>query len=121
MQIDLVPDIPKLAGIESEIREALTNLILTAVDAMPNGGKIILRTRTQHQESGDKGPRQVVVEVSDTGTGMDEETRKRFLEPFFSTKGKRGTGLGLAMVNGVNKPRLCHGRTDQTPRLRPAR
>ena len=101
VQIDLVPEIPKLAGIESEIREALTNLILNAVDAMPNGGKIILRSRTQHQESGDKGPRQVVVEVSDTGTGMDEETRKRCLEPFFSTKGKRGTGLGLAMVYGV--------------------
>ena len=101
VQIDLVPEIPKLAGIESEIREALTNLILNAVDAMPNGGKIILQTGTQHQESGDKGPRQVVVEVSDTGTGMDEETRKRCLEPFFSTKGKRGTGLGLAMVYGV--------------------
>jgi signal transduction histidine kinase/ActR/RegA family two-component response regulator/uncharacterized membrane protein affecting hemolysin expression len=101
VRADLAPDVPKLAGIESEIREALTNLILNAVDAMPDGGKIILRTRALPPENGDARPRQVVVEVSDTGTGMDEETRKRCLEPFFSTKGKRGTGLGLAMVYGV--------------------
>jgi CheY-like chemotaxis protein len=43
----------------------------------------------------------VTIDITDTGTGMDEETRKRCLEPFFSTKGKRGTGLGLAMVYGV--------------------
>ena len=101
VRVDLAPDVPKLAGIESEIREALTNLILNAVDAMPDGGKIIVRTRALPPENGDARPRQVVVEVSDTGTGMDEETRKRCLEPFFSTKGKRGTGLGLAMVYGV--------------------
>jgi signal transduction histidine kinase/CheY-like chemotaxis protein len=101
MRTDLAPDVPKLVGIESEIREALTNLILNAVDAMPNGGRIILRTRVLRDENGDKRPRQVMVEVSDTGTGMDEETRKRCLEPFFSTKGKRGTGLGLGMVYGV--------------------
>jgi len=101
VRTDLAPDAPKLVGIESEIREALTNLILNAVDAMPKGGRIILRTRVLRHENGDKPPRQVMVEVSDTGMGMDEETRKRCLEPFFSTKGKRGTGLGLAMVYGV--------------------
>ena len=101
VQTDLAPDMPKLAGIESEIREALTNLVLNAVDAMPNGGKITLCTRVLHHENGSKHPRQVTVEISDTGMGMDEETRRRCLEPFFSTKGKRGTGLGLAMVYGV--------------------
>jgi signal transduction histidine kinase/CheY-like chemotaxis protein/uncharacterized membrane protein affecting hemolysin expression len=101
VQIDLAPDVPKLAGIESEIREALTNLVLNAVDAMPNGGKIMLRTRFLHHEKGSGHSGQVVAEVGDTGTGMNEETRKRCLEPFFSTKGKRGTGLGLAMVYGV--------------------
>ena len=104
MQTDLAPDVPKLVGIESEVREALTNLVLNAVDALPNGGKITIRTRVIRcgamQNTG-KLPAHVAVEVSDTGIGMSEKTRKRCLEPFFSTKGKRGTGLGLAMVYGV--------------------
>ena len=103
MQTELAPDVPELAGIESEIREALTNLVLNAVDAMPKGGKITLRTRALRELTSSKYPSQVAVEISDTGTGMNEETRKRCLEPFFSTKGKRGTGLGLAMVYGVLK------------------
>jgi signal transduction histidine kinase/CheY-like chemotaxis protein/HAMP domain-containing protein len=101
VRTDLAPDVPKLAGIESEIREAFTNLVLNAVDAMPNGGNITIRTRVLRHENGGKHARHVMVEISDTGTGMSEETRKRCLEPFFSTKGKRGTGLGLAMVYGV--------------------
>jgi len=103
METDLSPEISELAGIESEIREAFTNLVLNAVDAMPKGGKITLRTRVLRQQNGSKHPTEILVEVADTGTGMDEETRKRCLEPFFSTKGKRGTGLGLAMVYGVLK------------------
>src|SRR2546430_6600524 len=72
---------------------------------MPNGGPLTLRTRVAQQ----KGPpaeegavlRFVQVEVIDNGIGMDEDTRRRCLEPFFSTKGERGTGLGLAMVYGA--------------------
>src|ERR1043166_3431543 len=96
--------LPELAGIESEVREALTNLILNAVDAIPNGGKIIVRTRVlgwAFKGEGERSPTHAVLEVSDSGVGMDEQTRKRCLVPFFSTKGKRGTGLGLAMVYGV--------------------
>ena len=92
-ETDLQAGLPTVMGIESEIREALTNLVLNAVDAMPEGGVITLRTRVIG--SG------VTIEVADTGTGMDEATRQRCLEPFFSTKGERGTGLGLAMVYGV--------------------
>jgi signal transduction histidine kinase/ActR/RegA family two-component response regulator/HAMP domain-containing protein len=103
METDLAADMPDMAGIESEIREALTNLVLNAVDAMPKGGKITLRTRAIQPENGGGKPTHIAVDVSDSGTGMDEETRKRCLEPFFSTKGKRGTGLGLAMVYGVIK------------------
>jgi signal transduction histidine kinase/ActR/RegA family two-component response regulator len=104
MQTELAPELPELLGIESEVREALTNLILNAVDALPNGGTIRLCTRCKSDNLVRQGPAQnpvLVVEISDTGTGMSEEVRKRCLEPFFSTKGKRGTGLGLAMVYGV--------------------
>lgn len=103
VQTELMVDMPNLPGIESEIREAFTNLVINAVDAMPQGGKITLRTRMLRHQPNSKYPRQIAVEVTDSGTGMTEETRKRCLEPFFSTKGKRGTGLGLAMVYGVMK------------------
>jgi CheY-like chemotaxis protein/anti-sigma regulatory factor (Ser/Thr protein kinase) len=86
--------LPVIMGAASEIREALTNLILNAVDAMPQGGVLTVRTCVGE-------PGQVHLEVSDTGVGMDEAARRRCLEPFFTTKGERGTGLGLAMVYGV--------------------
>lgn len=98
---DLDADLATLVGIESEIREALTNLIMNAVDALPNGGMVTVRTRMGARGSANGAPTHLLLEVSDTGVGMDEETRRRCLEPFFSTKGKRGTGLGLAMVFGV--------------------
>jgi CheY-like chemotaxis protein/anti-sigma regulatory factor (Ser/Thr protein kinase) len=104
MQTEFAAHVPELIGIESEVREAMTNLVLNAVDALPKGGKITLRTRITRGDVQLTNPEyltHVIVEVSDTGTGMNEETRRRCLEPFFSTKGKRGTGLGLAMVYGV--------------------
>jgi signal transduction histidine kinase/ActR/RegA family two-component response regulator/HAMP domain-containing protein len=105
VQTALASDLPRLAGIESEIREAITNLVLNAVDAMPSGGRITISTRVIRDNGTDKKgkqqPLKTAIEITDSGTGMDEETRKRCLEPFFSTKGKRGTGLGLAMVYGV--------------------
>jgi signal transduction histidine kinase/ActR/RegA family two-component response regulator/HAMP domain-containing protein len=103
MRTDLDPHPPKFAGIESEIREALVNLVLNAVDALPAGGVITVRTRAikPEGEKPDATPTHALLEVSDTGVGMDDETGKHCLEPFFTTKGKRGTGLGLAMVYGV--------------------
>src|SRR5207247_5763186 len=93
-----------IMGVESELREALTNLVLNAVDAMPDGGTLTLRTSVASGQSAAanvSAPGRVQVEVTDTGVGMDEETRRRCLEPFFTTKGERGTGLGLAMVYGM--------------------
>ena len=95
MRTELGADLPAILGAESEIREALTNLIFNAVDAMPDGGALTLRTRLAQ----DRGV--VQIEVIDAGGGMNENTRRRCLEPFFSTKGERGTGLGLAMVYGT--------------------
>jgi PAS domain S-box-containing protein len=99
-QIDLAPNLPAIMGVEGEIREALTNLVFNALDAMPEGGRLILRTSVTNGE-GIAEARNVQVDVTDTGMGMDEDTRRRCLEPFFTTKGERGTGLGLAMVYGM--------------------
>jgi PAS domain S-box-containing protein len=92
---ELADGLPTLLGSASEIRDAIVNLIFNAVDAMPEGGTITLQTRPL--------PNGTIVEVRDTGTGMDEQTRRRCLEPFFSTKGEHGNGLGLAMVYGMLK------------------
>jgi signal transduction histidine kinase len=100
-------ELPPVAGIESEIREALTNLIFNAVDAMPEGGTLTLATRTVDGRAS--------LEVGDDGIGMDEETRHRCLEPFFTTKGERGTGLGLAMVYGFVRRHGAEIRIDSAP------
>ncbi len=105
MRLELAADLPAIMGADNEIREALINLIFNAVDAMPNGGPLMLRTCVAREKptlSGEPPVRKFVqVEVIDTGIGMDEDTRRRCLEPFFTTKGERGTGLGLAMVYGT--------------------
>ena len=94
---ELESGLPPVMGNASELREALTNLIFNAVDAMPQGGAITIRTLS----TGTAEAARVRLEVADTGVGMDDETRQRCLEPFFTTKGQRGTGLGLAMVYGA--------------------
>jgi len=78
---------------KTELREALTNLILNAVDAIPESGTITIRTRSENGNA--------ILEVSDTGVGMTEEVRQRCFEPFFSTKEERGAGLGLSIVHGI--------------------
>ena len=90
----LAAELPDILGHESDLRDAFTNLVLNAVDAMPSGGRLTFRSRLIDSH-------RVQVEVIDTGTGMDEATRSRCLELFFTTKGARGTGLGLAMVYGM--------------------
>jgi signal transduction histidine kinase/ActR/RegA family two-component response regulator len=103
LNTELAAELPDIMGSEVEIRDALTNLIFNAVDAMPEGGTLTLRTRVisgRSVASGDAA-RYVHLEVCDSGIGMNEETRRRCLEPFYTTKGERGTGLGLAMVYGM--------------------
>ena len=86
-------EVPPVPGNAADLREALTNLIFNAVDAMPRGGVITLRTHSHDSR--------VTLEVADTGTGMTDEVRNRCLEPFFTTKVDGGTGLGLSMVYGI--------------------
>ena len=97
---ELSPDLPAIAGVASELRDLLTNLIFNGVDAMPQGGQLTIRTYSSQAANKDRTA-PVLLEVSDTGVGMSEETRARCLEPFYTTKGERGTGLGLAMVYGT--------------------
>jgi signal transduction histidine kinase/ActR/RegA family two-component response regulator len=97
LKTELADSLPDIMGAEHEIRDALTNLIFNAVDAMPGGGTLLVRT----QKIAVDGAERILIDVRDTGVGMDEDTRRRCLEPFFTTKGERGTGLGLAMVYGM--------------------
>ena len=80
-------------GSPARLRELLTNLIFNAVDALPNGGTILVRVVVEDEQG--------IVEVTDSGVGMSAEVQERMFEPFFTTKGHGGTGLGLAMVFGI--------------------
>ncbi|MBL0171974.1 MAG: response regulator [Gemmatimonadaceae bacterium] len=82
-----------IRGIPGEIREALLNLVSNAMDAMPDGGTLTVRTAVSNSEA--------VVVVQDDGSGMSAEVRERAFEPFFTTKGAAGSGLGLAEVYGI--------------------
>src|SRR5262249_39917405 len=84
---------PIVAGDPAELREALTNIVFNALDAMPEGGRVTLSTDVD----GDG----VLCRVTDTGIGMAEDVRQRIFDPFFTTKGERGTGLGLSVVYGI--------------------
>jgi CheY-like chemotaxis protein len=104
----LDPHLPPVIGDATQIHQILLNLCVNARDAMPNGGTLTLSTEQMELERLSKqfpratAPRYVVLTVSDTGVGMDEQTLSRIFEPFFTTKAPgHGTGLGLAVVHGV--------------------
>jgi CheY-like chemotaxis protein len=74
----------------------LINVVLNALDAMPQGGQLGIRTSVVAEQ-----PSQVEVTISDTGLGMPEEVRHRIFDPFFTTKGPRSTGLGMSVAYGI--------------------
>jgi len=80
-------------GNASELREVFVNLIVNAVDAMPQGGSLKI--------CGNRREERLELRFADTGTGMKEEVRERVFEPFYTTKGVHGTGLGLAVSYGI--------------------
>ena len=94
IRVDLAPEQPSILADPGQLEQVLLNLAVNARDAMPQGGVISIRTHARADV--------VTLEVSDTGTGMDEQTRERIFNPFFTTKAPgEGTGLGLATVHGI--------------------
>jgi signal transduction histidine kinase len=86
-------NIPTVSGSEAELREMLLNVVFNAIDAIPAKGTITFRTSLQEDHA--------LLQILDDGAGMTEEVRSRCIEPFFSTKDERGTGLGLGIVYGI--------------------
>ncbi|MBL0407371.1 PAS domain-containing protein [Microvirga aerilata] len=104
--VDTASDLPAALADPNQLEMAILNLAVNARDAMPNGGQLTISARAGDVErvhsSGLAAGSYIRLSVADTGTGMDAETLKRAVEPFFSTKGiGRGTGLGLSMVHGL--------------------
>jgi PAS domain S-box-containing protein len=106
--LNLFHNLPPVEGDESQLAQVVMNLAVNARDAMPDGGKLTFTTRMARGEEIKRlklqngGKSYVVIEVSDTGTGIAPEVMPRIFEPFFSTKEKgKGTGLGLSMVYGI--------------------
>lgn len=92
--VDLKPQpLPYIAGNDKELGQIFANLMLNALDAMPKGGTLSIRTWREDKRA--------VVQVADTGMGMTEEVRSRIFDPFFTTKGEAGTGLGLSITHGI--------------------
>ena len=106
VRLDMADDLPFALADAHQVEMALLNLAVNSRDAMSHGGAFTLSATYVDQPDaladGAKQGRYVVLRVTDTGTGMDAETRRRAIEPFFSTKGVgQGTGLGLSMAHGL--------------------
>jgi signal transduction histidine kinase len=111
VSLTLAPDLAYVMADPTQIEQVILNLCVNARDAMPNGGCIAIATRNVHvdasqaiEHSIERVGDYVSLVVSDTGQGMDAETKGRIFEPFFTTKSpEKGTGLGLATVYGIIK------------------
>ena len=106
VRVDVAPDLPAAKADPNQLEMALLNLAVNARDAMPEGGELTISAKRKslhgNKSSDLKAGDYVLLCVVDTGRGMDEVTRQRAVEPFFSTKGVgKGTGLGLSMVQGL--------------------
>ena len=92
-------NLPDAVIAADQIRQVLSNLVINAKDAMPNGGR--LRIRTHHIPGADDLHGWVRILIADTGSGIPPEMIRAIFEPFVTTKGEKGTGLGLWIVKGI--------------------
>ena len=105
---EFASDVPGITAYGSELNQVWTNLIDNAVDAMPDGGKLKVRTKRE--------PADVMVEIRDNGPGIPDSVRSRIFEPFFTTKGVgEGTGLGLDTVTRIVRRHRGNIRVESKP------
>ncbi|HZR28597.1 MAG TPA: PAS domain S-box protein [Terriglobales bacterium] len=90
----------EVSALAGEIRQVFSNLIANAIDAMPDGGSLIVRASNSHEWNNSDLPGARVI-IADTGSGIDPENRKKLFQPFFTTKKEVGTGLGLWITSGI--------------------
>jgi signal transduction histidine kinase len=97
----LSPELPEVFADGNQLRQVLLNLVSNALDAMPEGGQVSLRTRPVIAAQGTVS---VQVQIADTGLGISPEDLRRIFDPFFTTKGPgQGTGLGLVICQRIVK------------------
>jgi len=97
---DLAANLPEISADPDLLHRALSNLVLNAIDAMPQGGELMLRTSLVKGVAFSESNNRVAISISDTGTGLTPEECARLFTPYYTTK-QHGTGLGLAIVQSV--------------------
>jgi PAS domain S-box-containing protein len=109
VEIDVPPDLPRIRGDPQQLKQVIINLVFNAAEAMPAGGTLAIRAATGAKAAaGTNGRDELLLTVSDTGTGINPDSMANIFRPFFTTKKKRGTGLGLSVCDRIMK---AHGGT----------
>jgi two-component system NtrC family sensor kinase len=89
--------VPTISGISSELTDVIVNIIANAIDAMPEGGSIQISSEPYQADNSEYAE----IRIKDTGVGMSSEVKQKVFDPFFSTKGPKGTGLGMSVAYGI--------------------